>query len=485
MTNKNHILALMLTLLFLFIAGCKSNSAYVYKVDEHKAYWVKPARFMNNKVVTQEIYGADVKSFQVMTDPKFAKDNAHAYYSGVPIPFADGKSFKHLGGEFYADDKHVFHDGKVVKGAKASTFQFVGGHPLYGDSLGKDNQFAYINAVQFYACDLDSLSVAYEYDGDPSYGWSKDKLCVHYQGKKVDDADPDSFEVLNLNYGIDNNHAFYEDKLIVGSDPSSFSTLSGWSKIDAKDNNHCYIKEQKVDCDNPMPNKPTAKKYKSKAELDEAASKLAAKWLIQNRVIRKASLENQAYLLSQAVSYLGDNLLSPKSVKDINLTQPGLPKSFVLSPTGLFSKGYTYVLAQQGDELITYNVFHPDVYAVMKAEFTASGKQISEPSKILSTYVNNTHKGSKCRFQLGKCTENITRRFPSGETSTRRTQYNIEFENGVWIKRTLNAKQSQSVQVSVYDKFGLPVYVAQAKNGALDYEYIRDDLKVHLESVKP
>ncbi|MGH9954712.1 MAG: DKNYY domain-containing protein, partial [Nitrososphaeraceae archaeon] len=42
----------------------------------------------------------------------------------------------------------------------------------------------------------------------------------------IKDADPESFVVLDYEYGKDRNHAFYQGSVIPGAEPSSFKPLT-------------------------------------------------------------------------------------------------------------------------------------------------------------------------------------------------------------------------------------------------------------------
>lgn len=57
-------------------------------------------------------------------------------------------------------------------------------------------------------------------------------------GKRlIKDADPESFVVLDYEYGKDNKHVFYQGNIIPGADPSSFDPLT---RLYAKDKFRAY-----------------------------------------------------------------------------------------------------------------------------------------------------------------------------------------------------------------------------------------------------
>ena len=60
------------------------------------------------------------------------------------------------------------------------------------------------------------------------FGYSKDKVSVYYEDKKIPGSDPKTFEILGENgYSKDKNNAYFGNFIINGADIKSFKALKG------------------------------------------------------------------------------------------------------------------------------------------------------------------------------------------------------------------------------------------------------------------
>lgn len=221
----------------------------------------------------KEITGADQTTFEVLNN-KFSKDSRHVFYEDEVATGLDAETFSILG-DNYAKDKtgvyycqnyckkfsslsddfrvlsdgyaknttEIFYNGEKIIKADPDTFSVVGG------GYAKDNLHIYLNGAndvynieknyQLYllrhdpkncsstehpAKDLDSYI-------DLGQGYGKDNQCAFYFDWPIDKGQASSFTVLDKNYSLDRNYAYYarpDYKDIIrinNSIPSSFRVV--------------------------------------------------------------------------------------------------------------------------------------------------------------------------------------------------------------------------------------------------------------------
>jgi hypothetical protein len=156
--------------------------------SESKIVWLDGMNkytFNNGYVYLNDvkIEGADVHSFQIVTENPFPKGK----YSGDDVAH-------------YAKDKsNVYYDGKVINGALGSSFKVV-----WADAIVSEQVYA------------------------------QDERNVYYQGEVlVPQADPTSFVPLGAlsnswrvggSYSHDGNHVYYENREVIGADWHTFNS---------------------------------------------------------------------------------------------------------------------------------------------------------------------------------------------------------------------------------------------------------------------
>uniref|UniRef100_UPI00261B57A3 DKNYY domain-containing protein n=1 Tax=Muribaculum intestinale TaxID=1796646 RepID=UPI00261B57A3 len=91
-----------------------------------------------------------------------------------------------------------------------------------------------------------SCTVGYKNDGK-EVTWHTWNEGSGHNSYKVD-ADPNTFEELDDDYGRDKKHAFYRGDIIKGADGSSFRVIGKWY---AADNLHVYVDGELVENADP------------------------------------------------------------------------------------------------------------------------------------------------------------------------------------------------------------------------------------------
>lgn len=76
------------------------------------------------------------------------------------------------------------------------------------------------------------------------YGYSKDRKNVYYQQYLIENADPDTFKILDKEeYSVDHHSVYYRGKVILSADPKSFKILNDYYSIDSQ---FAFVKDKKI-----------------------------------------------------------------------------------------------------------------------------------------------------------------------------------------------------------------------------------------------
>lgn len=209
-TMKKTILIVSGILLCLLTA-CNSST----KLKSFEKYNITKDRlhvYVNGKLME----GADPNTFELLGNC-YEKDKNNVYYCGeIIVKGADSDTFEVM--DYYAkDENHIYDDGEVIADADVKTFGRLSPVDEY---LFKDK-----NNVYHYDC--------------PGQGYFP---CFF---KKLENADPGTFETLSKIYAKDNKHIYYlgypdgsgESGIIKDADPNTFQYLS---ETYAKDKNNVY-----------------------------------------------------------------------------------------------------------------------------------------------------------------------------------------------------------------------------------------------------
>lgn len=197
----------------------------------------------------EPIESAHAATFEVMTE-WFGRDRTSVYFKGTALKGANPVSFELLSDYFGRDDRAVYLYGDVIEDADPSTFEVL------AESIGMDKSAVYgfgkklkieretfklLDPYLYYAfyardqgnlyhvrsgkltrlkANLDKLVVLAE-------GFIKDDRSVWWAGKKIDNADPESFQILSIYYAKDKGqvyfHSYYSGfKIVQGADAKAF-----------------------------------------------------------------------------------------------------------------------------------------------------------------------------------------------------------------------------------------------------------------------
>ena len=191
-----------------------TNHDYLY-VDKYRLY-------LRDKPIDGS--GPDNK----ILGEKHLISNDKVFYEVEIIPDADAGSFISLS-EYWGKDKQTaYFRTKPVKGAGADS-RLIGKYHL----ISNDKVFHYTDTIP--GTDAGSFILL---SGD----WVKDKNAVYYKDIPVENADPASFEAIELGvrdyFGFDKNHFFEKNKILMKIDGSSFRHVKDFVYVD---NNYVYV----------------------------------------------------------------------------------------------------------------------------------------------------------------------------------------------------------------------------------------------------
>jgi len=182
----------------MFLAGmqmmaCTPPSLF-YHIENNSMYWsgkeLKEVDLKTLTIITSDGKNIPLKDYKEQIASHFIKDKNNVYYQGEKIQGADPSTFKALGEDYFKDKNNVY--------------QLI---------MPKEKKIPNIAGL----CDL-----------------SKFEGSV----KKMEKADPNTFEALGNGYFKDKNSVYYYKEKVKRADPNTFKTNNSYGE--AEDKNHKY-----------------------------------------------------------------------------------------------------------------------------------------------------------------------------------------------------------------------------------------------------
>lgn len=159
----------------------------------------------------------------------YAVDQNQVFINGKPIPNADPKSFQIIGSDwrYTKDANHIYFEGKSIQGIDHNKFGKV--QPVV------ENDQSYTDGVSlvYWGAIVGKIDASSIRSMGPSY--VKDRNQVFYLGRKISNADPESFEVLNGGpFSRDKFRVYYSTDTVPGAHPETFQVLERSYSKDAQ-----------------------------------------------------------------------------------------------------------------------------------------------------------------------------------------------------------------------------------------------------------
>ncbi len=184
--------------------------------------------------------GYDPSTFTRLNE-SYSKDVNHVYYWYEILEGADPASFRALNEYYSADMRHVWYNDETIEGANPATFVAPDkSESLYFSfALAHDDHDYYCRSHPLHVADMGSVKKVGNY-------WAIDSQNVYYLGidakigkYKTPIGDYSTFRELSYRYAADAKCVYYENKLVEGADPGSFSVLEDEQDY-GKDKNCVY-----------------------------------------------------------------------------------------------------------------------------------------------------------------------------------------------------------------------------------------------------
>ncbi|MDC0506120.1 DKNYY domain-containing protein [Candidatus Gracilibacteria bacterium] len=124
-----------------------------------------------------------------------------------------------------------------ILGIDNGSFEILEGHYNFQTSYAKDKYNVYYDGKVIDGADPQAFQII-KYGNITRY--SKDRNSVYLLNKKIEWADPKSFTVISSSYIKDQNNVYYGDLKIEGADSMSFKSMGEYYGDGAKDNYGIY-----------------------------------------------------------------------------------------------------------------------------------------------------------------------------------------------------------------------------------------------------
>ncbi len=220
---------------FRFAPGATHSE---YAIDKNNAYGFG-----------HKLENADLESFRALTF-RYAKDKNTVYWFGDKLESADPKTFvSNESMDPYAKDKaHSYFNGKIID--KEYGDSFTGQAPM----VAKNNRNVFCGGQINEKADaktFHSLSLPNTTEGGLSRYSADAKHVFHDCSYTINDADVNSFQLIDFHFAKDKQYIFQEGRIIKNIDVHSFH---GFNSHYIKDKNGVYARNEFERDFAPIPN---------------------------------------------------------------------------------------------------------------------------------------------------------------------------------------------------------------------------------------
>ena len=196
------------------------------------SYEDPPRAYYNDCALT----GADPNTFEEIQPNDYAKDKNQVYYHQYPLLGLNPNKVQIK--SYFSPDKtwlmYAAYDGNITCLRDACSSEINPNNlSLTNDEFiwsGK-KVFGYVRSEKSYRICVDQREeIKYELkliadNADPenfTTGYKITPDAVYWYGKKMEEADVGSFELLHFGFAKDKNNVFFEGNIVYGADPQSF-----------------------------------------------------------------------------------------------------------------------------------------------------------------------------------------------------------------------------------------------------------------------
>jgi len=239
---------LLISLAFFFTACSDSDKIYYeVKGDEvlYHSYFRKGQELYQEAYeTTVPVLGADAKTFKSLSK-WYGVDANNVYHEAKRLRRRDAATFKVLNKTVTADKYGAYQLNKLIKHSDGLSFKFVTITNKHGHTsetrYAIDKKRVYFLEGNFYvnAKNADPETLLLFYNSDD---YAKDKSQVYYRGHRLDNVNPNTFELIKSDYAKDDKFIYFKSKKLEQADYASFRMITEpkLDKYNAEDVNNYY-----------------------------------------------------------------------------------------------------------------------------------------------------------------------------------------------------------------------------------------------------
>jgi len=225
----------------LCLSACSFDNGYI--IENGNVYFQKPnIKDFQYKKERIKIENADAKTFKILKDGYYAKDNKAVFCEATVINEADPNTFKALSNLIGKDNNSGFFKEKKISNSDGLSFQVI------TSPYSKDKNNIYYEDKRIVGADINSFEIT-----EQKSFISKDKNAYYNYEIKLQIKDPKTFTQLKDDFWKDKYYVYdisniYNPKgiILVGVDAESAKVI-GLRII--KDKFGCHNGYERVKCD--------------------------------------------------------------------------------------------------------------------------------------------------------------------------------------------------------------------------------------------
>jgi|GEM_PF-1440835 hypothetical protein len=162
-----------------------------------------------------EIKDVHMSTFEILDDDRgYAKDKNRVYLDGLPIPEADPATFEILEDRYWRDKNYVYLNERIFSN-DPENFEFISGN------LMRDSHHIYWS-TEIISDDPSNFTII---DDSGSTTYWKDSQNIFFNGSPIEDANINTFEIIDDIYSHDDTNVFYRADTISQADIASFEVV--------------------------------------------------------------------------------------------------------------------------------------------------------------------------------------------------------------------------------------------------------------------
>jgi len=213
---------LFLAVLSAFSFACTKDITGGYEVKDGTVIFHQGMRGLSKKSFLVE--GADANTFEAL-DRFYGRDESQAYYNGKVISGSDGRSFKIIETPYTSDNHNVYYSGKAISdNPDGFKILFKMRMNKLENTFSTDGEIVFKGSNPFFPDRVDLAT--FEQVGKANY--LKDKRSVYTLNRVIEEADPETFEVVTRyseRYSKDASNIFYNGIRVKGVDKETHEII--------------------------------------------------------------------------------------------------------------------------------------------------------------------------------------------------------------------------------------------------------------------